>query len=97
MRRLMPLLLLFASPLAGAGQVQLQVSATILSRCQFSTVSAEARAGAVTTSVARCSGPGSDIPYRVSGAGVTSVGALPHNQPAAIRTTRNGEVLTIEF
>lgn len=54
MRHLLPALLLLASSLAGAGQARLQVSATILSRCQSS-----------AASIVQC-GPGPGIAYRMT-------------------------------
>ena len=91
--------LLLALPgTAGADQTAIQVSATILSRCQVGTARVETRGQDVMASTARCNGAGEALPYRVSVDGLAaSTATLPRNAVQTVATGRHGRVVTLEF
>jgi len=90
------LLLTIAAHAAAAGEARLQVTATILSRCEVSSTRLQARDGTVTAWAARCRGPGASVPYRAGVGSTWTTGSLPQDARVALATTRHGQVLTIE-
>ena len=97
MRILTAVALLLAVTAAGADDVRVQVSATILSRCELSSSRLATRNGAVRASMARCTGPAETVPYRVYYGNTLVTAYLPRDTPVLIATTRRGQMLTIEF
>ena len=97
MRILTAVALLLAATAAGADDVRLQVTATILSRCELSSSHLATRTGAMKASMARCTGPAEAVPYRVHYDNTVVTALLPRDTAVLIATTRHGQMLTIEF
>src|SRR5689334_11532080 len=97
MRILTAVALLLAVTAAGADDVRVQVNATILSRCEPSSSHFDTRSGPVRASVARCTGAGETVPYRVRYDDTVSTAHLPRDPPVLIGTPHPGQMLPIEF